>query len=222
MENRIMNAARPVIDYLLGFRYRLEAGEQIDTHSLRADIVTRLSGMEASLQTVAALQPKLQTIKYIMTGFADEVVLSSQWNRAKEWHERLLEMEFFRTSVVGERFYDLLENEGYRDPELAELFYTIMVLGFRGRYRNQPEKVTGLKQRVYALLPNRLPDDERRLTPGAEHVIAGDTRYLPKLFGLSAIIAVLVVSFLVYFITSQWMWSDIAAVINDVSRSLIE
>ncbi|OKY76357.1 MAG: hypothetical protein BM485_03720 [Desulfobulbaceae bacterium DB1] len=222
MDNRIMNAARPVIDYLLGFRYRLEAGEQVDSHSLRADIVTRLAGMEASLQTVAALQPKLPTIKYIMTGFADEVILSSAWNRAKEWHERLLEMEFFRTSVVGERFYDLLENEGYRDPELAELFYTILALGFRGRYRNQPEKVTGLKLRTYALLPNRLPDDERRLTPGAEHVIAGDTRYLPKLFGLSAIIAVLLVSFLIYFITSQWMWNDIAGVINDVSRSLIE
>ncbi|MFZ5758292.1 MAG: DotU family type IV/VI secretion system protein [Thermodesulfobacteriota bacterium] len=222
MENRIMAAARPVIDYLLGFRYRLEAGEQIDSHSLRADIVKRLGAMEATLQTVAALQPSLQTIKYIMTGFADEVILSSAWSRAKEWHDRLLEMEFFRTSVVGERFYDLLESEGYRDPELAELFYTLLVLGFRGRYRNQPEKITSLKLRVYPLLANRLPDDERRLTPGAEHVIAGDTRRLPKLFGLSAILAVLVVSFLLYFTTSQWMWNDIAGVINEVSRSLIE
>ncbi len=220
MENKVITAARPVIDYLLGFRYRLETGDNIDTHVLRGDIVNGLMKMESILQSIPSMQPKIQTIKYIMTGFADEVILSSKWPHAKEWHDRLLEMEFFKTSIVGERFFDLLENEGYRDPELAELFYTVLSLGFRGKFRNKEEKIATIKQRAYAVLMDRLPDDERRLTPGAEHVIAGEKKYLPKMFGLSAVAAVLLVSFVVYFVTSQWMWSDIAEVINEVSRSI--
>ncbi len=220
MKNKILLAAKPAIDHLLGFRYRLESGEEINSNTLRGEIISSLAKMESAVQSNPSMQPKLQTIKYIMTGFADEVCLSSNWNQAKEWHDRLLEMEFFKTSVAGERFFELLENEGYRDSELAELFYTLIVLGFRGRYRNREEQITAIKQRVYAVLSDRLPDDERRLTPGAEHIIGGNKQYLPKIIGLSAIAAVLLVSILVYFVTSQWMWNDIATVISDISRSI--
>ena len=221
MGNLVVAAARPVIDYLLGFRYRLESGENIDSHTLRGDIIHCLGEMESSLRTNPAMHTKIEPIKYIMTGFADEVILSSDWDRAKEWYDRLLEMELFKTSVVGERFYTLLEDEGYRDADMAELFYTCLVLGFRGRYRNQQEKINTIKQRLYALLPNRLPDDERRLTPGAENVIGGKQKHLPRMFGLSAIAIVLLVALVLYFVASQWMWNDIAEVINEVSKSLL-
>ena len=221
MGNTIVAAAKPLIDYLLGFRYRLESGENMDSHTVRGDIIYRLGEMESSLRTNPSLHSKIEPIKYIMTGFADEVVLSSNWDRAKEWHDRLLEMELFKTSVVGERFFTLLEDEGYRDPDMAELFYTCIVLGFRGRYRNQQEKINTVKQRLYALLPNRLPDDERRLTPGAENVMGGKQKNLPKMFGLSALVIVLIVSLFLYLVASQWMWSDIAEVINDVRKSLL-
>lgn len=221
MENEVVKMSRPVIDYLLGFRYRLEVGENIDLHTLRGELLNILGGLESKLGQIAAMHPRINTIKYLLTGFADEVVLSSNWSHAREWHERLLEMEFFKTSVVGERFYDLLEHEGYRDPELAELFYTILVLGFRGRYRNKEEELRTIKQRVYAVLPQRLPDDERRLSPGAEYVIAGNQKNLPPLIGFGAVAGVLLFAAMFYTIASQWMWSDIAEVISQVSSSLV-
>lgn len=220
MENEVIKAARPVIDYLLGFRYRLEIGVQIDLHTLRGDLLNLLGGVEGQLGRVAAMHPRINTIKYVLTGLADEVILTSNWTHAREWHERLLEMEFFKTSVVGERFYDLLEQEGYRDPELAELFYTVLVLGFRGRYRNKEDELRIIKQRVYAVLPQRLPDDERRLSPGAEYVIAGNQKNLPPLVGFGAVAGVLLFAALFYTIASQWMWSDITEVIHQVSSSL--
>ncbi len=220
MENEVIKAARPVIDYLLGFRYRVEVGAQVDPHTLRGDLLNILGGVESHLSKVSSMHPRMNTIKYVLAGFADEVILTSNWSHAREWHERLLEMEFFRTSVVGERFYDLLEQEGYRDPELAELFYTVLVLGFRGRYRNKEEELRIMKQRVYAVLPQRLPDDERHLSPGAEYVIAGSQKKLPPLIGFGAVAGVLFVAALFYIIASQWMWSDIAEVINQVSSSL--
>lgn len=221
MENDVVKAAKPVIDYLLGFRYRLAAGENIDLHTLRAEIQNHLRKMVATLQSIPSMQARINTIHYVMTGFADEVILSSSWNHAREWHDRLLEIEEFKTSVVGEKFFDLLENEGYRDPELAELFFTCLALGFRGRYRNQEEKLSLIKGRAYAALPQRLPDNERHLTPGAEYIIGGGKKHLPQVFGFSAIGVVLLVSIVIYFIASQWMWSDIADIINDVSRSLV-
>ena len=221
MGNLVVNAARPVINYLLGFRYRLESGENIDTHTLRGDIIHSLEEMESSLRTNPTMHNRIEPIKYIMTGFADEVILSSNWDRAKEWHDRLLEMELFKTSIVGERFFTLVEDEGYRDADMAELFYTCLVLGFIGSYRDQQGKINTINQRLYALLANRLPDDERRLTPGAENVIGGKQKHLPRMFCLSALAIVLVVSLVLYFVASQWMWNDIAEVINEVSKSLL-
>ena len=48
MGNTIVAAAKPLIDYLLGFRYRLESGESMDSHTLRGDIIYRLGEMESS------------------------------------------------------------------------------------------------------------------------------------------------------------------------------
>jgi len=221
MANEVIKAARPIIDYLLGFRYRIELGESIDLHTLRGELLNILGGIESRLSSVPAMHSRINAIKYILTGFSDEVILSSNWPHAREWRERLLEMEFFKTSVVGERFFDLLEQIGYHDPEMAELFFTILALGFRGRYRNNQEELRIIKQRVYAVLPNRLPEDERHLSPGAEHVITGKQTNLPRIFGFGAVAGVLLASLIFYIVASQWMWNDIVKVIHQVSSSLV-
>jgi type IV/VI secretion system ImpK/VasF family protein len=220
MADQVMKTARPVIDYLLSFRYRLEIGESIDLHTLRGDLLQALRNVEIQLSNIPMMPQKVDTIKYILTGFCDEVILSSEWSHARDWHERLLEMEFFKTSVVGERFFHYIEHEGYHDPEMAELFFTILTLGFRGRYRNNREELQIIKQRLYAVLPHRLPEDERHLSPGAEYVITGKQTHLPRLIGTGAVAGALLVSVICYTIASQWMWNDIVKVIHLVSLSL--
>ncbi len=220
MQNQVSMAVKPVIDFLLGFRYRLETGAEIDVYALRSDIHNALQSVDAVLRGSSALHSRAELIRYILVGFADEVILASNWNKANEWREKLLEMELFKTSIAGERFFELLEQYGYRDPELADFFYTCLALGFRGKFRSREDDLRTIKQRVYAVLPNRLPDDERIITPGAGEPFVGGDKMIPRIFGISTVVIVLLVATIGYFVTSQWLWSTIAENIHAIAVSL--
>lgn len=220
MPSPLRAAVKPMIDFLLGFRYRLETGAEIDLYSLRRDLLATLQGVDATMRQNASLHARVDTLRYLLVGLADEVILDSTWERAKEWREKLLEMELFKTSVAGERFFDLLDRDGYRDPELAEFFYICLALGFRGKYRSRENELIDIRQRVYAVSPGRLPDDERVLTPGADWAFTGGDKVMPRVFGISTVLTVLLVATIGYFIASQWLWSTIAETIHAVARSL--
>ncbi len=222
MHNQVSSAVKPVIDFLLGFRYRLEMGAEIDLYTLRKDIHNALQAVEAALNSSPSLHSRADIIRYIVVGFADEVILTSQWSKANEWREKLLEMELFKTSVAGERFFELLEQYGYRDSELAELFFTCLALGFRGKFRSREDDLRAFKQRVYAVLPHRLPDDERILTPAAGVAYTGGNTMMPRIFGISTVVIVLLVATIGYFVASQWLWSAIAENIHLIALSLTQ
>jgi len=222
MQNQVSIAVKPVIDFLLGFRYRLETGAEIDLYTLRKDILNALQTVDGVIRNSSTLHARADIIRYLLVGFADEVILSSNWSQAKEWREKLLEMELFKTSVAGERFFDLLERDGYRDPELADLFFTCLALGFRGKFRAREDELRAIKQRVYAVLPNRLPDDERILAPGAGVAYTGGDKMMPRIFGVSTVLAVLLVSTIGYFVASQWLWSGISETIHAIALSLTQ
>ncbi len=220
MSSPLRTAVKPMIDFLLGFRYRLETGAEIDLYGLRKDLLNTLQIVDTNVLQSPTLHARAETIRYLLVGLADEVLLSSTWSRAKEWREKLLEMELFRTSVAGERFFDLLERDGYRDPELVEFFYICLALGFRGKFRSRDNELIDIKQRVYAVSPARLPDDERVLTPGADWAFTGGDKVMPRIFGISTVVTVLVVATIGYFIASQWLWSSIAETIHAIARTL--
>jgi type IV/VI secretion system ImpK/VasF family protein len=222
MQSQVSLAVKPVIDFLLGFRYRLEMGADIDLYTLRRDILNTLQAVDGILRNSPGLHSRVEVIRYLLVGFADEVILSSTWSKAKEWREKLLEMELFKTSVAGERFFDFLERDGYRDPELAEFFFTCLSLGFRGKFRSREGELQAIKQRVYAVLPHRLPDDERILTPGAGVAFTGGNKMIPRIFGISTVVIVLLVSTVGYFVASQWLWSAIAETIHAIALSLTQ
>jgi type VI secretion system protein ImpK len=222
MHHPVSMAVKPVIDFLLGFRYRLETGTEIDLYTLRKDIHTALQAVDAAVHGSSVLHSRAEIIRYVVVGFADEVILTSQWNKANEWREKLLEMELFKTSVAGERFFELLEQYGYRDAELAELFFTCLALGFRGKFRSREDDLRTIKQRVYAVLPQRLPDDERILTPAAGVAFTGGDKMMPRIFGISTVVIVLLVSTIGYFVASQWLWTAIAETIHAIALSLAQ
>lgn len=77
-----------------------------------------------------------------------------------------------------------------------------------------------MKKRLYALINERIPEDERRLSPGAEEAVIRPGSNLPPLFGIVAITTILVISALVYTIASQLLWHDASKFIHNVSEIL--
>lgn len=215
-ENLIVKSALPLLEYLVTLKQKLEQGETLSPDVIRKDGKTLLASVEKDLLKYPHFHTRLDLIKYVLTALIDEVIIFSPWQYAKDWQAHPLEMELFGKSIAGERFFELLENDGYRDPELAELFFICLAIGFDRKIVRETE----MKKRLYALINERIPEDERRLSPGAEEAVIQAGNNLPPLFGLVAITTVLVVSVLVYTISSQLLWHEASKFIHNVSEIL--
>lgn len=213
-QNPVVFSVQGILDTLAGLRIRFEAGETLSQSQVREILKEKLDEMENMLVRFPQLHSRKQTIKYVIVALVDEVMIFSNWPYAKNWQQNPLELEVFGRSIAGENFFSLLENEGYKDPELAELFFICLCFGFNRNDRQYRD----YKQRLYALIPQRMPEDERRLSPGAEDTIGGRENTLPPLIGHTALIIAIFVSTLCYWIASQWLWHDAADYFHYVSN----
>ena len=215
-ENLIIGSASPLLNYLTELKRKLEKGEQLSPDVVRKDAKALLNDVESSLLRYSHFHTRLDLIKYVLTALIDEVIIFSSWEYNSDWQAYPLEMELFGKSIAGEKFFELLENDGYRDPEIAELFFVCLGIGFDRKIVRDKE----MKKRLYALINNRLPEDERRLSPGAQEAIVKRGSKLPPMFGITAIVTVLVVSVVVYMVSSQLLWHDASKFIHTVSLAL--
>jgi len=215
-ENFIVKSALPLLEYLVSLKQKFERGEVLSPDVIRKDGKNLLAGVENELLKFPNFHSRLDLIKYVLTALIDEVIIFSPWQYAEEWQAHPLEMELFGKSIAGEKFFELLENDGYRDPELAELFFCCLAIGFDRKIVRDTE----MKKRLYALINDRIPEDERRLSPGAEEAVILPNTNLPPLFGIIAITTVLVISVLVYTISSQLLWHEASKFIHNVSEFL--
>lgn len=212
-ENLIIGSASPLLNYLVELKRKLAKGEQLSPDVVRKDAKALLSEVENNLLKYSDFHTRLDKIKYVLTALIDEVIIFSSWEYNSDWQANPLEMELFKESIAGERFFELLENDGYRDPELAELFFVCLGIGFDRPVVREKE----MKKRLYALINNRIPEDERRLSPEAQEAVIKRSSKLPPMFGITAIITVLVISVLVYTVSSQLLWHDASKFIHTVS-----
>ncbi|MBF0232050.1 MAG: DotU family type IV/VI secretion system protein [Desulfamplus sp.] len=215
-QNIIIASCQPIFEYILQMRSNYKTGKPFPMDEVRNECLDLLKRMETNLLKYPKNHSRLDIVKYIITSLIDEIIIFSAWTNSDEWQAHPLEMELFGKSVAGERFFELLESYGYRDPELAELFYICLSIGFDRKIVQEKE----YKQRLYALIINRLPEDERRLSPGAEEAIVGDKVNLPPMFGYMTVAIVLVVAIFVYVVASQMLWNDASEFINNLSATI--
>lgn len=214
--NLIIKSSAPLLEYLVELKEHLERGKVPSPDVIRKDTKILLSSVEKELLKYPHFHTRLDIIKYVLTALTDEIIIFSPWQYAREWQSNPLEMELFGKNIAGEKFFELLENDGYRDPELAELFFVCLGIGFKRKIVREREH----KLRLYALINERIPEDERRLSPGAEESIVKEISKLPPLFGIVAITTVLVISALIYTISSQLLWNEASEYIHHVSEIL--
>ncbi len=216
--NRIIDAAQPLLDYLSRLPSRFSENGDISFDSVRGRIPELVRVMETCLERLPGMGLKIETIKYIAIALADETLIFSKWRHAGEWKQNSLEKEIFNTNVSGEKFFELLEKEGLLDPELAELFYICLCLGFGRKRGDIPE----LKHKLYMIISHRLPDDERTLSPGARQAIRTPERRLPPMFGIRSIAVVFCVAIALYYVAQRWMWNDAVEIIKSISLEFMK
>ncbi len=157
-------ACAPVFLYLTAFRRNSTTSKQT-LDALHADLRREIEKVERRCEEDRELRQRFQKAKYALVVAADQVVLTSAWPHRTSWPKRSLELDAFKTSVGGKKFFrvveEVLNDPGEDAPEIAEVLFTCMALGFQGELAGEPRELERRRRQLYekARLPGRLGDN---------------------------------------------------------------
>jgi type VI secretion system protein ImpK len=148
-------------------------------------------------------------IRYVLTCWLDEIMVDSPWG--EWWKEHTLEHQLYGVMDRADEFYSQLKRAETRSgSDALEVFYLAVMLGFRGRFREDPD---ALRDKVKDI-PNRIAQSLGREWPapdGTEPVtnvppLRGRDRHqkMTLAWGAAALVTVLFVAF---FLVSRF-WAN--------------
>jgi len=132
--NDLVSLAGPVFELLL----KLQAGLIEPSNELRPSLKQLLDDFEQRGVTLRYGTNQIQSAKFALTAFADEIMLSAALPLHEEWEKFPLQLEYFREHLGGVKFFEKLD-ELLKNPEqeadVIEVFYVCILLGFKGKYK---------------------------------------------------------------------------------------
>lgn len=106
--------------------------------ALRASLVEAIRSFENNARALAVPNDQVIAGRYILCTFVDECASSTPWGGSGAWSSQSLLVAFHNEAWGGEKVFQLLgklaENVG-SNRGLLEVIYSVLALGFEGRYR---------------------------------------------------------------------------------------
>jgi len=163
----------PVLAYIVLFQGTAES-RRISAEALRQEVRSLLdrAGQQSLL---AGYSPeKVRHVRFSIVAFLDEIVLVSNWDNRVAWMDRPLQFEEFETNIAGDQFFDRLEGGAEVDPEVAEIDFLVLSLGFKGRYVGSETELANVRRRLFRKFPPESVLSVPKLTPEAyDHAVEG-------------------------------------------------
>lgn len=217
---RLSEVASDLFLFLVTFRRQVRKGLVPDPSSVRNQLLDIFERQQSMVRDDPKLEKLYDKARYALVVTADEILINSNWAYAQQWEDEILEYEFFKTRIAGEKFFELIEDLGDEEEELAEIYYLCLSLGFVGRYKDDSEELRRLKRRLYRMVPGRITDDERRVTPDAYFVAEGSPDIQKPLVNLTRIALVcatlLIVLWVGYFVYKGNVTGQIAVYADEM------
>jgi len=135
-----------------------------DVRAVRSRLTATLSGIEAAAGAESGyIAEDLRLARYALTAFADETIARTNWAGRAEWLQNPLSLAEFSDNNAGDGFFvKLADIRRYAEakPELLEVYYTCLALGFEGKYAlaDPRERLTLIKE---------IGRDLERIRPGS-------------------------------------------------------
>ncbi len=80
-------------------------------------------------------------ILFALICFFDEIFISLNWNGRQYWRLDSMEKALYTSQAGGDIIFNAIEKiiteKNPKDAELAKIYYTLLKLGFKGRYRER-------------------------------------------------------------------------------------
>ena len=160
--------------FLLGVRLRWKQSSG-DPDALRHRMQEMLDRIEERLRAAGLAPSDIADVVFALVAFLDESIIRSEWEHKTEWRSSPMQFERFGRDDAGEEFFTRLTTlraERSLRPDVLQIYFLCLALGFKGRYALLPAKEwETLRADVGAQL-RRLDGKER--APLAPHGRAGD------------------------------------------------
>ena len=165
---RIAELATGIFLLGLGVRQR-EANGDVEFGPLHKGALELFQDFEHDARTARMDPEDVGAARYALAAFVDEMVLNSGWEGREQWADEPLQLLFCDTSLAGAGFFDRLDEIRARDgtnPEVLEVFYLCLALGFRGKYGVEgAERLQALVKVLRDELERALPDGPAEISP---------------------------------------------------------
>ncbi len=216
---KLYEITRDLFTYLAAFRWKVEAGVRPTLEEIQKDLLDLFQEQEALVRANPTLSAGYEQVRYALVVFADEVILSSELDNALDWDAMLLEQRFFRTQVGGDRFFRPIEDHEITDPQVALIYHTCIVMGFKGRYDRDDEDLAYFKKQLQEILAPPSDDAQGLLCPEAYAVrTIKQSRSLPAIWKWQYLIVGLLIILAGYiFLDRVVIWRYLTSPLKQIS-----
>jgi type VI secretion system protein ImpK len=218
--NDLVSLAGPVFDLLL----KLQAGLVEPSNELRPAIKRLLEDFEQRGVTLRYGQNQIQSAKFALTAFADEIMLNAAFPLHEEWEKFPLQLEYFREHLGGVKFFENLEEllkNAQQEADVVEVYYVCLLLGLKGKYKIYMEdQLKGVIDATANELRRVGRLQETDLSPNwrvSDQPPPPPKRGIPLWLKICAGL-LLVFVFMVFVILSLWLTSDLNAAKQQLLR----
>ena len=133
--NPIVDSAGTLLSICIKLR---DSRHNDDVDALKTQCIDLIKHYEQLLRTADINFDDIQSARYCLCSFIDEVVLTTPWGQQSEWSSNSLLSTFHNETFGGEHFFtlldDTLQNSSVKH-QLLELMYLCITLGFVGKMK---------------------------------------------------------------------------------------
>ncbi len=142
----------------------LSSGHNLgDYAGLRSRVSSTLAQVESEAAQAGYTTEDARLARYALTALVDEVIQRTDWPGKTEWVNNPLSLEEFSDNRAGDGFFtklDELRRQIDSRPDVLEVFYLCLALGFEGKYAlSDPRERRSLLEEIGR--------DLERVKPGA-------------------------------------------------------
>ena len=164
--SRLTDIFADLISYVLLFQ--AACGERPPAmNELREKIDALIIEQDRRVKAGAASWDSYREALFAVLSWVDDVVLNSSWPHRNQW--RHLMLDTFGTVNAGKEFFQRLDNPQPLAPDVKEIYFLCLGLGFEGRYAlgGNPEQLREYRRRLYRDTTGSATVEPGRLFPEA-------------------------------------------------------
>ncbi len=193
------------------FRSGLDLKDQLDKNPELLDFQKEQSLLKEAIRNVPNLGEERASenepflgIRYPLVCWLDEIfILDSPWK--EEFSENALEWAFFSSNERAWTFWRQAElAESRVSADVLEVFFLCVTLGFRGEWRDSPEKLKSWHNRIKSLLfetqARRWPSPDEIQPPTYVPPLTGESRKHSMILGWAVSLLILIPVAMFYII----------------------